>query len=404
MLNPLRHLSLLILATSLTLAGPEPQTVKNGLRPENKALTIVLEKDLEVGPEGGDTMLWVGATASVDVDEKGNMYVCDPAGQRIVVINPQGEFVKQIGQPGQGPGEFQALISYQILANGHGVAFEPLQAVSALSVFNASGEFVERKNHSGLDMMIQNLSFSPNGKLASSMYVEFDPATAAQTIHIGILDDELALVHQLSQRAVPAFNPQRATDPDYWAEFLSMRFQDNSQGWATFATFDAHNRVYTATAHTYEITRWSPDLKPERVFTKDYEKIPMTKEQVFAAIDPILETIRQRLPAPLQSVVTDKVVEHAIDMAEFPPYKHPIANITCMNDGHILVIHDINPIDNTSTGHLFTDDGTFLGKFHHTAYGIGRMVFKNGLAYTLEVNEDDDNILTRYKYRIQPAD
>ncbi len=36
----------------------------------------------------------------------GNLYVVDTQGARIVVVNPEGGFVRQLGGVGTGPGEF----------------------------------------------------------------------------------------------------------------------------------------------------------------------------------------------------------------------------------------------------------------------------------------------------------
>jgi hypothetical protein len=43
---------------------------------------------------------------SVDIDEQGNIFVLDAGNQRVVVFNARGEFVREFGRSGQGPGEF----------------------------------------------------------------------------------------------------------------------------------------------------------------------------------------------------------------------------------------------------------------------------------------------------------
>ena len=48
----------------------------------------------------------LGTVPTAGFDEAGNLYLLDsPA--RVVVVNPGGNFLGQIGRPGEGPGEFR---------------------------------------------------------------------------------------------------------------------------------------------------------------------------------------------------------------------------------------------------------------------------------------------------------
>lgn len=118
--------ALLIGISVFSFAAKGVPTAENGLLPTGKRYTLVLEENLRIGSEKGAEFLWTTVGTTVQTDKKGFMYVCDPKEKRITVINSDGDFVRHIGRPGQGPGEFQTLSSFQVLNDGRGVAFQAL--------------------------------------------------------------------------------------------------------------------------------------------------------------------------------------------------------------------------------------------------------------------------------------
>ena len=131
--------------------------------------------------------------------------------------------------------------------------------------------------------------------------------------------------------------------------------------------------------------------------------------RLFTVISPrfsLLLPVRARftifnLPTPeLKDLINKSMVSRAIEQAEFPPVKNPVGGIVPMEDGKFLVVHDVNLLKGTALVHIYGADGKYLGQFGHTNFGMLRMIFKNGFAYTLEITEDEENELVRYKYEL----
>jgi hypothetical protein len=63
------------------------------------------EVDLAVGEVDGAPEYIFGQIADVDVDDAGNLYVLDRQAQRALVFGPDGEYLRRLAGPGEGPGE-----------------------------------------------------------------------------------------------------------------------------------------------------------------------------------------------------------------------------------------------------------------------------------------------------------
>ncbi len=104
----------------------------------------LLEADFEevyrVGTVAGEDWETFGNVRDLAFDRVGNLYVVDTQGARIVVVNPEGGFVRQLGGVGQGPGEFDqhntTSIPIAVLSDGRVAAFN-----QRFTVFGPDGEF-----------------------------------------------------------------------------------------------------------------------------------------------------------------------------------------------------------------------------------------------------------------------
>ena len=317
-----------------SLAGDtDAKIVKNGKEPGGNAYTLRLVENLRVGPdEDDDRFIWTAVNTALQVDERGRIFVVDPKENRIVVLDENGAFLKQIGQKGQGPGEFQALASFQLLADGTGVAFENRGAVSTFSYFDRNGNYREQDSHNDTQLILQSVSFSPDGSLMGVLAAKLYPENSKLAIRSALLDRTKTLKKEIVQYDLPLPNPQRMNDPEYWVDYISERIKITSKGLTGFTAFDKHNHVYTAVANKYEVTKWDADMNKLLVFTRDYEPIPLTDEEIHAVIQPITDMLTS-LPPQLQSVITKNVIARAIEKAEFPPVKMPVSGLTVTDDG-----------------------------------------------------------------------
>ena len=107
---------------------------------EDRLLDAAFEEVYRVGAVAGEDWETFGNVHDLAFDRVGNLYVVDTQGARIVVVNPEGEFVRQLGGVGQGPGEFDqhntTSIRIAVLSDGHVAAFD-----QRFSLFEPDGEF-----------------------------------------------------------------------------------------------------------------------------------------------------------------------------------------------------------------------------------------------------------------------
>ncbi len=129
----------LTLARSLIAAPLAAQQVVK-LPAEDRLLDADFEEVYRVGAVAGEDWETFGNVHDLAFDRVGNLYVVDTQGARIVVVNPEGGFVRQLGGVGQGPGEFDqhntTSIRIAVLSDRRVAAFD-----QRFSLFGPDGEF-----------------------------------------------------------------------------------------------------------------------------------------------------------------------------------------------------------------------------------------------------------------------
>lgn len=113
-----RHLACFVaLAGLASPAVLQAQEVKD-LPGRDRRIEPRLEDVYSVGAmEGADWELF-GERVEVAFDAAGNLYVFDASNTRVVVFDGDGEYVRQIGKPGEGPGEIRSATGFVVLPDG----------------------------------------------------------------------------------------------------------------------------------------------------------------------------------------------------------------------------------------------------------------------------------------------
>jgi hypothetical protein len=131
----------MVLTAALSLiASPLAAQQVVELPAEDRLLDADFEEVYRVGAVAGEDWETFGNVRDLAFDRAGNLYVVDIQGARIVVVNPEGGFLRQLGGVGQGPGEFDqhntTSIRIAVLSDGRTVAFD-----QRFSLFGPDGEF-----------------------------------------------------------------------------------------------------------------------------------------------------------------------------------------------------------------------------------------------------------------------
>lgn len=85
---------------------------------EDRWLEPDFEEVYRVGAALGEAWQEFGTIGRVGFDEAGNLHVFDRLAARVVVVDPEGDFVREFGRRGEGPGEFQSAMDMVVMRDG----------------------------------------------------------------------------------------------------------------------------------------------------------------------------------------------------------------------------------------------------------------------------------------------
>lgn len=139
----------LTLVATLCLAAARPGLAQDTVRlpsPERR-LQGAPEELFTVGSETGDDWELFSGVSGVAFDADGNLYVLDRDAARVVVVDPRGRLLRQIGRKGGGPGELLFPVGLAVMSDGR-VAVHDMSR-GAISVFTPMGEFLHNVSTTG---------------------------------------------------------------------------------------------------------------------------------------------------------------------------------------------------------------------------------------------------------------
>ena len=106
---------------------------------EDRWLEAHFEEVYRVGVADGEPWEEFGRIRELGFDGDGNLYVFDSTAGRIVVVGPDGSFVREFGRLGEGPGEFKFALAMAVMADGQVVVADACHR--AYLIFDEHGEY-----------------------------------------------------------------------------------------------------------------------------------------------------------------------------------------------------------------------------------------------------------------------
>lgn len=146
---------LLLLASSPGAPLPAQRLVE--LPAEDRPLAPGMQPVYAVGALDGAAWETFGEIAGVAFDGVGNLHVLDRQAGHVVVVSPEGGFLRRVGSPGEGPGEFRRPVAMAVDRAGEVTVFDG--GHMALLVFGSDGGF------------LRQLPLDPTGALPGSRIV-----------------------------------------------------------------------------------------------------------------------------------------------------------------------------------------------------------------------------------------
>ncbi len=384
--------------------GSGLEVVRNNHKPMSPAKTLRLEEDLRFGvDERGPEFLWTSLKTSLSVDDSGNIYVADVAETRLLMFDKQGKFLKTLCEKGEGPGEFRALGTFQVLADGTSVASEGFHfGAQRLFFYDSQMKLVNQIEKGEESPRLLMPIFSHDSSHLAAQYRGFDPEEGKQYNYQGLFDKDLNKLMTLGKTEQPLYWSQM--DAKGMTQFLVALLENHFKPHGIMG-FDSEGNLYTALSNVYEIKVWAmPYKKPFRVIKKDFKPNANNPAHILKLVN--RQAVKFRSHKRNNALITERLLAKVADQAVIPPGRNPIHGFIPMENGGMLVITAIDPETGSQEADLFSAEGTFLGNVRTENWsmigptGIARMIFRNGYIYTLLTDEEEDTRVVRYRYEI----
>ena len=249
---------------------------------EDRLLDVGFEEVYRVGALDGEDWETFGRVRHVAFDGAGNLYIFDSQASRVVVIGPRGDFVRQFGQKGDGPGEFDSghspAMAFAVMPDGRAVVFDTGRL--AFQLFGADGEF-ERMIRVGGDGFLIIPGLQPSrgydavistGTVATLGQTPGSPEPAFRPIERFILSGEEVVVETVGEGWKPP------GDPDGFLPRLAA------------GTLPGGGLAFTDSS-AYAIKVTAPGGGVSRVLTRPFRPEPVTERVRAAEIERRLEEL-----------------------------------------------------------------------------------------------------------------
>lgn len=368
------------------ISNPKFPIYKDGLK-----IRLVFKEELSIGQIEGDENYMFGAGISFTTDEEGNFYVSDLVNHRIMKYDPKGMFLFSFGRDGQGPGEFRSVSVVKFDKKSNLYITDGINR--RISFFNKKGEFLRQIR---LQERYENLYInSKNFVVANKWNLAQEANVNRQTSLYGLFDDNFNLVVELFKDELESTMP-KALDESSIVDFLAKLLSMAAFKPQVVYTLSSDDFIYLGYPEKYEINVYSPEGKPVKKIGRDYESIPVRKQDKENFVNIAVDGFSSQ-------VFTAEIKKKAFPKIKYPKYKPAYKSFCVMENGWLSVI--VDSVENEYTlFDIFDQKGKYIAHFKTPILAEGLLsehfFFKNGKAYAV-VTESDYKFVKRYSYEIQ---
>jgi len=382
----------------LPVLGTDNRVDNDGASP---AARMRFEIDLRFGNADDDHFLWTDPNTNIAIDETGRIYVADIGESRILRFTPDGSFDEVIARKGPGPGELVSLSSFQILADGSGVAIEDLRmAVPRFHLFDAAMAYIRTITPEGTYKYHTGVRFAPDGKHFAASTKSFDMERGNERTNTALFTVDSKPVRIFSESSLN-MQMHRFREPAYLASYLGDSLAEAYQPRGVYC-FDATGRMYVASTTEYAIDIWDPSLeRVERVVTCSAKPKVNTPELARGDLDLIADRFRGF--QAISDIMTDNFLDRIVADTEISPARPFVWGLIPTPSGGFLVIHTLDSRTGAQRAHAFDATGELTA---HAALPdwaflnrgqVPRMIFRDDHAYTVLTDEYGENRVVRYR-------
>ncbi len=344
---------------------------------ELPAQDLWLESDFEevyrVGSFDGPEWQQFGMVASVAFDAVGTLHILDGQAARAFVVGLDGQLIREYGQAGEGPGEFEEAGWIGVAKGGRAIIFDFQR--NGFHVFDSDG-LIERLvrlpgDYSFMPEQLDvhdgdGISLVPNGAVGSvslaAALTGNRPATAEGTRPVVrlVLDGDGIWTDTLALAWMPGPELRRFRAPD-------GRYRDRRLTPPLLVGALPGGGVAFSDTSAYRISIADPEGTIERVLTRPFAPKPMTARMREVAKQRDIEAFERELPQLRNAInISDDLVARMRAREESFEFFHELSVIRELQtspDGMIWIRRSgvdpiaVGPID------VVAPDGRYLGSY-----------------------------------------
>jgi len=238
---------------------------------------------------GGDTDdddEFFGVISVILTDEEENVYLLDSQLNHVMIYSPTGEFLREIGREGEGPGEFRGATGMFFTPEGDVAVIQsfPGKIVILTREGDPIGDYpLPEPEGSGFFILVNGQSWGSNVVLQGGI-ASMNEQRWQQERYLASVDKtgtEVAKYHS-DTRVIDFANP--VMDDMAWDTF--------DRRW----TVGTDGRVYAATDYQdYTISVWNPDGTMDRVIEREYTHRKRSADEV-QIMENMMGVFAKRIP------------------------------------------------------------------------------------------------------------
>jgi hypothetical protein len=325
-----------------------------------------------------------GIIAALAVDASGHIYVLDRQAQDVRVFDSTGRYLRTIGRKGGGPGEFQEANGLAIDPAGQLWVIDPW--ARRYSVFDSAGRLVGTHPRE-----VQDFSWVWKGGFAAGAL--WDSWRASSTADptpqrtgffrfdsIAGYTDSL-LLPPFSEDHYDLVSDRGVAMRSWMVPFAAWEI----------AAFDERGFVWRAVTDQYRIAQFSLGGDTVRLVTRDYDPLPVTREERERALAGAFDSAERAQVRP--------------DPGRIPDHKPALIDVLVDDRGDLWVV-PLGEGEGRGLGlDVFDAEGRYLGKVETPMTGwmvVPRAVIRGDALYCVERDSLDVPYVVRLRIEGRP--
>jgi hypothetical protein len=322
--------------------------VKNPMDPIYRAKIFSLEEELSIGENKGPDEYMFSRVLDVEVDDTGNIYALDQKESHIKVFDKNGNYLRTIGQRGQGPGELGSAYFFSLTSQKHLI----VEDVSSrrMVFYSLEGQFI-RSVSSAKNFFIMSKADSKECLYGVMSFQDENPHYELRKF-----SPDLEVLHTVMS------SPAVLTKQNIFRAFSPMIMFDVGED----------DNVFYAYPEKYEINICDPSGKPVRKIYREFTAVKITDEE--------REKVENsRLPPGF-----------SFDIPKF----HSAFQGMLVDDQNRIYICTWEKNNGGYYYDIFTAEGKYLAK---VKLGFTPSVIKRDKIYDVEADEEGYQKIKRYR-------